>query len=119
MLKESSNEGKHAEKKLDEKKQEPTRDAEDDSEEKEQEITSDNEEDSDEELQPSSDRQLRNRSLLRKPAHFEDYIMEAESFVYETDNPGTFEEEINSKESSNWKKVMESFSQRKSDMGAD
>ncbi|GBL93534.1 Retrovirus-related Pol polyprotein from transposon RE1 [Araneus ventricosus] len=34
--------------------------------------------------------------------------MEAESFVYETDNPGTFEESINSKESANWKKAMES-----------
>ncbi|GBO19175.1 hypothetical protein AVEN_198442-1 [Araneus ventricosus] len=34
--------------------------------------------------------------------------MEAQSFVYETDNPGTFEETINSKESANWKKATES-----------
>ncbi|GBM65535.1 hypothetical protein AVEN_262185-1 [Araneus ventricosus] len=38
MLKEPSNEEKHAEEKLDEKEQEPTSDAEDDSEEKEQEL---------------------------------------------------------------------------------
>ncbi|GBN56145.1 Retrovirus-related Pol polyprotein from transposon TNT 1-94 [Araneus ventricosus] len=79
-------------------------DAEDDSEENEQEITSDTEEDNDEELQPSS----RNRSLLRKPARFEDYIMEAESFIYETDNLKIFKEAINRKESANWKKAMES-----------
>ncbi|GBM73806.1 hypothetical protein AVEN_242657-1 [Araneus ventricosus] len=108
MLKEPSNEGKQAEEKLDEKEQEPTSDAEDDSEENEQEITSDTEEDNDEELQTSSDRQLRNFSLLPKPARFEDYIMEAESFVYETDSSRTFEEAINSKESANWKKAMES-----------
>ncbi|GBM73101.1 hypothetical protein AVEN_198776-1 [Araneus ventricosus] len=93
MLKEPSNEGKFAEEKLDEKEQEPTSDAEDDPEENEQEITSDIEEDNDEKLQPSSDRQLR-QFLLCKPAHFEDYIMEAESFIYETDSPRTFEEAI-------------------------
>ncbi|GBM22853.1 Retrovirus-related Pol polyprotein from transposon TNT 1-94 [Araneus ventricosus] len=108
ILKEPSNEGKHAEEKLDEKVQEPTSDAEDNSEENEQEITSDTEEDNDEELQPSSDRQLRNHSLLCKPARFEDFIIEAESFIYETDNSGTFEEAINSRESANWKKAMES-----------
>ncbi|GBN88733.1 hypothetical protein AVEN_250004-1 [Araneus ventricosus] len=56
MLKEPSNEGKHAEEKLDEKDQEPTSSAVDDPEENQQEITSDTEADNDEELQPSSDR---------------------------------------------------------------
>ncbi|GBM34813.1 hypothetical protein AVEN_208020-1 [Araneus ventricosus] len=73
MLKEPSNEGKHAEEKLDE-----------------------------------NERQLRDCSVLRTPARFEDYIMEAESFVYESDNPGTFGESINSKESATWKKATES-----------
>ncbi|GBN94878.1 Retrovirus-related Pol polyprotein from transposon TNT 1-94 [Araneus ventricosus] len=108
MSKEPSNEGKHAEKKLDEKEQEPTSDTEDDSEENEQEIASDTVEENDEELQPSIDRQLRNPSLLPKPARFEDYILAAESFVYKSDSPRTFEEAINSKESVSWKKGMES-----------
>ncbi|GFW16771.1 retrovirus-related Pol polyprotein from transposon TNT 1-94, partial [Trichonephila clavipes] len=67
----------------------------------------DSETDREEDAEPTSDRQLRNRSLLQKPKRFEDHIMEAESYLDDY-NPETYEEAINSKDSTNWKKAMES-----------
>ncbi|GFW45990.1 retrovirus-related Pol polyprotein from transposon TNT 1-94 [Trichonephila clavipes] len=67
----------------------------------------DPETDREEDAEPTSDRQLRNRSLLQKPKRFEDHIMEAESYLDDY-NPETYEEAINSKDSTNWKKAMES-----------
>ncbi|GFX04043.1 retrovirus-related Pol polyprotein from transposon TNT 1-94 [Trichonephila clavipes] len=72
-----------------------------------QEDLSDSETDREEDAEPTSDRQLRNRSLLQKPKRFEDHIMEAESYLDDY-NPETYEEAINSKDSTNWKKAMES-----------
>ncbi|GFU02586.1 retrovirus-related Pol polyprotein from transposon TNT 1-94 [Trichonephila clavipes] len=72
-----------------------------------QEDLSDSETDREEDAEPTSDRQLRSRSLLQKPKRFEDHIMEAESYLDDY-NPETYEEAINSKDSTNWKKVMES-----------
>lgn len=68
--------------------------------------------------EPTSDRQLRNRSLLQKPKQFEGQIMEAESFV-DNNNPETYEEAVNSKNSINWKKVMmsETNSLKENQMG--
>lgn len=62
--------------------------------------------DSDEESEPTLGRQLRNRTLLQKPKRFEDHIMEAESYVNENNYPYTYEEAINAKDSTNWKKAM-------------
>ncbi|GFV74067.1 hypothetical protein TNCV_601181 [Trichonephila clavipes] len=72
-----------------------------------QEDLSDSETDREEDAEPTSDRQLRNHSLLQKPKRFEDHIMEAES-ILDDYNPETYEEAINSKDSTNWKKAMES-----------
>ncbi|GFS54006.1 retrovirus-related Pol polyprotein from transposon TNT 1-94 [Trichonephila clavipes] len=72
-----------------------------------QEDLSDSETDREEDAEPTSDRQLRNRSLLQKPKRFEDHTMEAESYLDDY-NPETYEEAINSKDSTNWKKAMES-----------
>ncbi|GFW24359.1 uncharacterized protein TNCV_606051 [Trichonephila clavipes] len=72
-----------------------------------QEDLRDSETDREVDAEPTSDRQLRNRSLLQKPKRFEDHIMEAESYLYDY-NPETYEEAINSKDSTNWKKAMES-----------
>lgn len=68
---------------------------------------SDNSDSDDEDAEPISQKQLRNRSLLRKPKRFEDHIMEAESYISEDDTPSTYEEAINSKDNLNWKKAME------------
>ncbi|GFU40104.1 retrovirus-related Pol polyprotein from transposon TNT 1-94 [Trichonephila clavipes] len=72
-----------------------------------QEDLSDSETDREEDAEPTLDRQLRNRSLLQKPKRFEDHIMEADSYLDDY-NPETYEEAINSKDSTNWKKAMES-----------
>ncbi|GFW95320.1 retrovirus-related Pol polyprotein from transposon TNT 1-94 [Trichonephila clavipes] len=63
--------------------------------------------DSEEDAEPTSDRQLRNGSLLQKPKQFEDHIMEAVSYLDDY-NHETYEEAVNSKDSTNWKKAMES-----------
>ncbi|GFW25362.1 retrovirus-related pol polyprotein from transposon tnt 1-94 [Trichonephila clavipes] len=55
-----------------------------------QEDLSDSETDREEDAEPTSDRQLRNRSLLQKPKRFEDHIMEAESYLDDY-NPETYE----------------------------
>ncbi|GFY76746.1 retrovirus-related Pol polyprotein from transposon TNT 1-94 [Trichonephila inaurata madagascariensis] len=71
-----------------------------------QEDLSDSETDGEEYAEPTSDRQLRNYSLLQKPKRFEDHIMEAESYL------DYFilkhKEAANSKDSTDWKKAMES-----------
>ncbi|GFY75928.1 hypothetical protein TNIN_83241 [Trichonephila inaurata madagascariensis] len=53
-----------------------------------------------EDAEPTSDRQLKNRSLLQKPKWFEDHIMEVESYLDDY-NPETYEEAVNSKNSTN------------------
>ncbi|GFY40713.1 uncharacterized protein TNIN_81251 [Trichonephila inaurata madagascariensis] len=58
-------------------------------------------------FQEKADRQLRNPSLLQKPKRFEDHIMEAETFLDDY-NSESYEEAVNSKDSTNWKKAMES-----------
>ncbi|GFY62593.1 retrovirus-related Pol polyprotein from transposon TNT 1-94 [Trichonephila inaurata madagascariensis] len=58
--------------------------------------------------------QLRNCSLLQKPKRFEDHIMKAESYLDDY-NPETYEEAVNSKDSINWKKAMESEMNRLSE----
>lgn len=70
-------------------------------------ITSDAATDSEEEAEPTSPRQLRNRSLLQKPRRFEDHIMEAESYVNDNDNPETYREAVEGRDSTNWKKAMD------------
>lgn len=98
-VEEDSNQGKHEEEQKeineDPKQQEgETSDAETDGEE--------------EDVEPKLSRQLRNRSLLQKPKRFEDYIMEAESFINESETPVTFEEAVEGKDSLNWKNAMNS-----------
>ncbi|GFY41847.1 hypothetical protein TNIN_478791 [Trichonephila inaurata madagascariensis] len=53
----------------------------------------------------TSDRQLRNRSLLQKSKRFENHIIEAESYLDDY-NPETYKK--NSKDGTNWKKAMQS-----------
>ncbi|GFV84632.1 retrovirus-related Pol polyprotein from transposon TNT 1-94 [Trichonephila clavipes] len=60
-----------------------------------QEDLRDSETDREEDAEPTSNRQLRNRSLLQRPKRFEDHIMEAESYLDDY-NPETYEEAINS-----------------------
>ncbi|GFV87268.1 retrovirus-related Pol polyprotein from transposon TNT 1-94 [Trichonephila clavipes] len=69
-----------------------------------QEDLSDSETDREEDTEPTSDRQL---TSAETKTRFEDHIMEAESYLDDY-NPETYEEAINSKDSTNWKKAMES-----------
>ncbi|GFW78094.1 retrovirus-related Pol polyprotein from transposon TNT 1-94 [Trichonephila clavipes] len=72
-----------------------------------QEDLSDTVTDREEDAGPTADRQLMNHSILQKPKRFEDHIMEAESYLDDY-NPEAYEEAVNSKDSTNWKKAMES-----------
>jgi hypothetical protein len=94
-IKEESNQGKYEERQV-EIKDSPKQDNEN------QEGYTDSEDNA----KPTPVRQLRNRTLLNKPKRFENHIMEAEAYIYDNDNPKTYEEAVNAKDSTNWKKAM-------------
>ncbi|XP_054715407.1 uncharacterized protein LOC129224886 [Uloborus diversus] len=64
--------------------------------------------DKEDELKSSHGMNLRDRSQIKKPKRFEEYIMEIESFVYDEKYPETYREAIESSEVNNWKKAMDS-----------
>lgn len=61
--------------------------SEDEKEEEEEQEDEDTEYEDQEKQESFSKRQLRDKSTLKKPKCFEDYIMKAETFINETENP--------------------------------
>ncbi|GBO30829.1 Retrovirus-related Pol polyprotein from transposon TNT 1-94 [Araneus ventricosus] len=55
----------------------------------------------------SNFRKLRDRESLRKPKCYEDYIMVAEAFIADFEEPMTFEEAIGCKQNRHWKCAMD------------
>lgn len=60
-----------------------------------------------EKVQGLSQRNLRNRSLLKRPSHLDDYVMLAENLVGLASNPETYTEAINSQQYSERRRGME------------
>ncbi|GBM08701.1 hypothetical protein AVEN_52774-1 [Araneus ventricosus] len=54
----------------------------------------------------SNFKKLRDRKSLRKPKFYEDYIMVAEAFIADFQEPMTFEEAIGCKQNRHWKCAM-------------
>jgi transposase InsO family protein len=58
--------------------------------------------------QCKTDRQLRDRSSIKRPAKFEEYIMSAEQIVHHIIEPETYNEAVNCEESAEWTEAMKS-----------
>ena len=56
----------------------------------------------------ASSKRLRDRSTIRKPEYFGNYMMSIENFLLVQESPESYEEAMNIKHKEEWKKAMES-----------